>query len=339
MSTLTITVVVPVYSGAAYLERLAETIDAERAAWEDGATPFRLEQAVFVADSPVDDSPEVLERLSRQYAWLDVVTLARNFGQHPATIAGILHSSGDWIVTLDEDLQHRPEDIPKLLRRAAETSLDVVYAQPDASVHRGYRDLASRVYKRLVMSATGIPQVSWFNSFRLMRGSVARAAAAVSGHETYFDVALTWFTDRYGTERLPLVDERYRSSGRSGYGFRSLVSHARRMIVSSQPKVLRLGALIGLLAMLIAFGLTVVAIFTRAVDAESVAVRGWLSLFVGIVFFGGVISLLLAVVLEYLTNVVQHTQGKPTFFAVDRSNDEMLREYFSKRDAAPIPDG
>jgi glycosyltransferase involved in cell wall biosynthesis len=339
MTHLTLSIVVPVYSGADYLESLAVAIDTERTKWAQAGVPCAISQAIFVADAPIDDSISVLEELERRFSWLDVVTLGRNYGQHPATIAGVLHSSADWVVTLDEDLQHRPADILSLLRTASEANLDVVYARPVSRVHAGYRDFASRFYKRLIARATGIPEVLSFSSFRLIRGSVARAAASVSGHETYFDVALTWFTDRFGSTQLTLVDERHQSTGRSGYSFRSLVSHARRMIVSSQAKALRLGAVVGLLAVVVALVMTTVAVVTRITDPESVTVRGWLSLFVGVLFFGGVVSLLLAVSLEYLTNIVQHTQGKPTFFSVDRSDDRVLREYFSSQNATSSPDG
>jgi glycosyltransferase involved in cell wall biosynthesis len=91
-------------------------------------------------------------------------------------VAGILYSSGDWIVTLDEDLQHRPLAIETLLKRACAEKSDVVYAQPRDWVHGGgYRDLLSRLVKRLIAGLSGNHFVQSFNSFRLIRGDVARA--------------------------------------------------------------------------------------------------------------------------------------------------------------------
>src|SRR5690348_4931523 len=245
-----VSVVIPVYAGAAYLEELIAELDALRRDWDVAGSPLHLLEAVFVADAPRDDSAAVLERLATRHEWIRVITLSRNFGQHPATIAGILHTSGAWVVTMDEDLQHRPVLVPSLLRAAVERSADVVYAKPQRSAHGGsYRDLASRGLKRALAWLGGDPVIVHFSSFRLIRGPVARAAASVCSHETYLDVALTWFTNRFEPLELPMADRRYQQTGHSGYTLGKLLSHARRLVLSSQTKALRAGAMLGLIAM------------------------------------------------------------------------------------------
>src|SRR6478735_3726841 len=107
-SPITLSVVVPVYSGADYLAALIAEIDRVRTGWSDSGAPLRLVEAILVDDAAVDSSPTIADRLASEKEWVTVIHLARNFGQHPATIAGILHTSGDWIITLDEDLQHPP---------------------------------------------------------------------------------------------------------------------------------------------------------------------------------------------------------------------------------------
>ena len=107
---------------------LNEALARERQRWQTEGAPFELGEAIFVDDASIDSSSEVLRDLDEKYDWIRVVTLARNFGQHPATIAGILHTSGDWVVTLDEDLQHDSAAIESLLKIAAETNADIVYA-------------------------------------------------------------------------------------------------------------------------------------------------------------------------------------------------------------------
>ncbi len=329
-----ISVVIPVYSGADHLVALNEALARERQRWQTEGAPFELGEAIFVDDASIDSSSEVLRDLDEKYDWIRVVTLARNFGQHPATIAGILHTSGDWVVTLDEDLQHDPAAIQSLLKIAAETNADIVYARPDGSVHGGYRDVASRMYKRLMVTLTRKTEVASFNSFRLLRGSVARAAASVSGHETYYDIALGWFTDRFESVELPMTDSRYASSAQSGYSFSKLLSHARRLVISSQTKALRATALVGLLGVAVAMVFATRALIIQTLSSSQV--EGWTSLFAAILFFGGITSLILAVIVEYLTNVVLHLHGKPTFFAIDRSSDTELAEWFGESDA-PTP--
>lgn len=318
-----VSVVVPVYSGEEYLEDLLAAIEQVREAWARHHADVYIAEVVLVDDAAIDASPDVIARLTAKYPWVESVTLAKNFGQHPATICGVLHASGDWIVTMDEDLQHRPEHIETMLRRAVAEHADVVYGAPESAVHGSWhRDLSSRLYKRLLAYLARNPAIRDFSSFRLCRGSVARGAASVAGHETYFDVSLTWFTNRFTFERVPMVDSRFQASGKSGYSLGRLLAHARRLIISSHTRLIRLAAYLGLLALAIAlfFG-------TRAVVSEIIGatgVPGWPSLFVSIVFFGGLTSFLLVIVLEYVTNVVLHTQGKPTFFVVDRSGDDAV---------------
>jgi glycosyltransferase involved in cell wall biosynthesis len=327
--TIFLTTVTPVYLGELYLNELVAEIVKLRDDWTKEAAPICLVEAIFVVDAAVDNSSQILDALAEQHAWIKPLHLSRNFGQHPATIAGILYSSGDWIVTLDEDLQHHPERIPTLLRKAAETGADIVYANPMGTVHQGYfRDFSSRLYKAVMVHLAGITHIRHFNSFRLIRGPVARAAASVCNQETYFDVALSWFTERVQSVVTPLKDRRVIKGEKSGYSIRALLSHGRRMMVSTQAKALRLGAAVGALSfgVSVTFGLYILV--ANMVEPTTFIVRGWASLFVAILFFGGITAFLLGVLLEYITVVLLQAQGKPAFFVVDRSSDKMLIRYF-----------
>jgi glycosyltransferase involved in cell wall biosynthesis len=202
--------------------------------WESGQLPVMLAEAIFVDDSSRDGSAQVLAGLQRQFTWVRVITLPKNLGQHPATMAGISQTCGDWIATLDEDLQHHPRHIREMLALAVRDSLDVVYARPAGSVHESVsRDGAARLCKALIAALTANPRVRDFNSFRLIRGDIARAAAAAATGETYLDVALCRFSDRFGTHTVEMKDRRYIEKKNSGWTTRALLSHARRMLVSS----------------------------------------------------------------------------------------------------------
>ncbi len=341
MEKILISTVTPVYQGEATLDDLVRRLRDERRSWQRDGLPLELMEAIFVDDGSVDDSARVLRRLAERNAWVRVVTLSRNFGQHPATTAGILHSAGDWVVTLDEDLQHEPRDVLALLRECALQRWDVAYARPIDLVHESrLRDWSSRAYKSLLARITDNPHVKSFNSFRVMRGSIARAAAAVASHDTYFDVVLSWFSNRMGSLPLSLKDRRYIADRASGYNFFKLLSHARRLLVSSQTKWLRAGALLGVGALLFSVALSLLMLGRKLADPASIEVRGWLSLFLAIVFFGGLSCLLLGVLLEYLSMLLLHSHGKPAFFVVDRRADDILRRYFTRRDAdAPAAPG
>ena len=320
----TVSVVIPVYSGEDYLEELASRLEAIHQDWDDRFQAVKLHEVIFVDDGSIDGSAEVLDVLSASQHWIQVVTLSKNFGQHPATSAGILHTSGDWVATLDEDLQHRPEDIEHLLLAGATASADVIYGEALGPVHGSWRDSVSRFYKRLLATITGNPAIVQFSSYRVCRGPIARAAASVSGHETYLDIAFTWFTDRIITQKLAMIDHRYRASGRSGYSFLGLLSHARRLLISSHTRIGRLLVALGVGAVLLALFTSIRVIVGRLGGSEDIYVPGYASLMVTTLVFGGIIAILLVGIFEYILNIALHTQGKPTYFAVDRSGDEQL---------------
>lgn len=328
---VSISLVTPVYCGEKYLRDLVAEVARLREELSSSGAPFSVDEMIFVDDNAIDNSASVLDELAAQHPWVVVLHLSRNCGQHAATAAGILHTSGDWIVTLDEDLQHPPAKIPSMLRRAVTERADIVYGRPAEAVHQSRgRDLSSRLYKRMISTLTGNPAVRSFNSFRLVRGSIGRAAASVCNHDTYLDVTLGWYTQRVAVEPMTLKDQRFIETGKSGYRLRSLMSHARRMVMSSQIRSLRIGGYFGLAvaALSVLFGLYIV--LRKQFDPAAFGVQGWASTVLLISFFSGCIMVMLSIAIEYLALLVARAHGRPLFFVVDRSLDATLLGYFAK---------
>ncbi|NNE57005.1 MAG: glycosyltransferase [Hellea sp.] len=332
---ISVSLVIPVYTGADYLADLIAAIDTVRTKWAEQDYPVKIIEAIFVDDHSIDNSREIIAKLKTSHSWITRLQLSRNFGQHPATVAGILHTSGDWVVTMDEDLQHHPDHLITLLERAVGERADLIYAKPTGKVHgKASRDKSSRLFKRLMVWLTGNPFINQANSFRLIRGEVARGAASACNYETYLDVALSWFTTSIGLAELEMEDQRFQKTGKSGYSFRSLISHARRMLVSSQIKILRLGAFIGLLAVLVTIMLGLYVVIQKSFYPDSVPVQGWSSTIISIYFFSGVILFMVSILLELVSTLVQSTLGKPSYFLVDRTKDEPLVAFFKSRNNA-----
>jgi len=327
-----VSVVVPVYRGASYLREVVNELEELRKEWMGSGSPLSLTEVIFVDDASVDESLDILLELKHERDWVRVLQLSRNFGQHPATVAGILHSCGDWVCTIDEDMQHPPRYLPALITKAVLKSSDVVYARPEEAVHESvFRDLSSRSFKTLISRVSGNPHTRLFNSFRVIRGTVARAAAAVSAAETYFDIALCWFTNRITSHPLPLKDGRHIKDRQSSYNLLSLLAHARRMFVSSGVKVLRPAALIGFMALFGSIFFGVGALLCKLLFPQFVHAQGWTSLAILVVFFGGLSSFMLGVALEYMSVILLKTQGRPTFLVIDRSQDHPLKEWMEQR--------
>lgn len=161
----------------------------------------------------------------------------------------------------------------------------------------------------------------------MIRGNVARAAAAVSAHDSYYDISLCWFTNRIDILSLPMIDIRDSTGNKSGYRFLSLLRHARRMFMSSEIKLLRIGAIIGFLTISISVILAIITVLWKLMSPAALDVRGWTSLLLAIIFFGGLISFQVGILLEYMSTLLQQARGKPTFFVVDRSKDHLLQTF------------
>ncbi len=322
-SSIYISTVTPVYNGSKYLPSLVAALDEVRTMLKTHTSDLELIESIFVIDDAIDNSEEVLAKLSDEYSWVKVITLSRNYGQHPATIAGILHSSGDWVVTLDEDLQHKPKDIPRLLKKAVSEKADIAYALSDEAVHKSViRDFAAATFKKFVSSLVGNPNIKDFNSFRVVRGDIARATAAICRHETYLDVAFGWFTRRIVVEEVNLYDDRNQSGEEeSGYSVWGLVRHGKRMIMSSKLKIFRIGILLGVFAFVVSILLSIYAIGSVLLNMDTIISKGWASTIMVVIFFGGLSILLTAFVLESLSDMALNLNGKPTYFAVDRTGD------------------
>lgn len=338
MSQISISTVTPVYNGAQYLPDLVKELSKLKESLEKAGNEIALVECIFIIDEAVDNSVEVLATLEAKYDWVNAISLSRNFGQHPATIAGILHSSGDWVVTLDEDLQHNPADIPTLLQTVVKNQSDICYAHTSAGTHKSIiKDGLARLFKFIIGRVLNNPNAKHFNSFRLIRGSLARASAAICRHETYYDIAVGWFTKRVVTAEVTLIDIRNQTTGDSGYSLWGLIRHAKRMVMSSRIKLLRLSIPIGVLAFLISIFISAYALISVLLKVSTSLNKGWASTILVVLFLGGLTILLISIMLESLSDIMLSINGKPTYFVVDRSKDVELKNALNKLTNEAVP--
>jgi glycosyltransferase involved in cell wall biosynthesis len=316
----TIGVVVPVYRGEQILRPLVEEIAplVEQQTTPGGAR-FRVVELILVHDAGPDASDVVIRELARHHPFVRPVWLARNYGQHAATLAGMSSTSADWIVTMDEDGQHDPLAIGAMLDVALSTRSPLVYARPtNAPPHGVLRNATSRTAHG-VARLLGAGALDHFHSFRLVLGEVGRGLAAYCGEGVYLDVALTWVVHR--TESCPVAmrEERGRPSG---YSTRELASHFWRMVLTSGTRPLRLVALFGLGLGLAAFLLMGWVVWARVTD--EVPVQGWTSVMVILLAVGGGTLLSLGIVAEYLGIAARSAMGKPLYLVVSDPDDGPL---------------
>ncbi len=317
----TISVVIPVYQGERTLPGLvAELLPLTSEFRTPAGHPAIVTEILAVYDNGPDDSPRILHQLADTHDVFRTIWLSRNFGQHPATLAGMASSGGDWIVTLDEDGQHNPAQIGAMLDIALAEFASVVYAEPtNAPPHGPVRNAASKVAKRVLGRAAGQSTVH-YQSYRLILGEVGRSVAAYAGSGVYLDVAIGWVAGRVATCPVELRPEGDRPSG---YTLRSLSSHFWRMVLSSGTKGLRLVSISGVLAAVIGVVLAVVLLIAKLSGVNDIP-QGWPSLMV--VFLLGIGSVLFAlgVVAEYIGVSVNMAMGKPPYLIVSDPSDGPL---------------
>jgi len=182
-------VVIPVYNGAATLESLVAQLARVL------PQVARRYEVILVNDGSSDASWEIITRIGSAYPWVNGIDLARNFGQHNALLCGIRAARHDVVVTMDDDLQHPPAEVPLLLSRLTD-GYDVVYGTPDQQQHGFWRDIASRVTKLALQSVMGAETASKVSAFRAFRTRLRDAFGAYQNPTVSIDVLLTWGTCR-----------------------------------------------------------------------------------------------------------------------------------------------
>jgi glycosyltransferase involved in cell wall biosynthesis len=316
-----ISIVIPVYQGEHTLAALVREIAqlAVPTPTADGHE-FQVIELLLVSDHGPDRSDEVIRELAKAHDFVRPVWLSRNFGQHPATLAGMASSSGDWIVTIDEDGQHDPAKIGDFLDIALKAGAQLVYADPvNRPPHNMLRNGSSRLAKWVFSTFLTGGSDGAFQSYRMVLGEIGRSVAAYAGSGVYLDVAMGWVAGPTASCPVRLRNEGVR---RSGYSTRRLLSHFWRLALSSGTHALRLVSALGVL---FAVGGIVYAIYLVLVRLTSdTTPEGWTSTMVLVLLSTGAILFSLGVIAEYVGVAVNMAMGKPLYLIVGDPKDGPL---------------
>jgi undecaprenyl-phosphate 4-deoxy-4-formamido-L-arabinose transferase len=317
-----VSVVVPVYQGEHTLEALAgEIAPLTVSQGTPGGRRFRVVELLLVHDGAVDRSADVMRELGSRYPFLRLIWLSRNYGQHPATLAGMASTMAEWVLTLDEDGQQDPRDIGRMLDEALDHRVRLVYAWPTTPPPHGFvRNWLSDLTKWLSTRVLG-RRIGAFNSFRLIEGEVARGVAAYCGASVYLDVALSWVVGSARHCPLALRTERGRPSG---YTFGRLLGHFWQLVITSGTLPLRVIAFLGGGSIL--FGVLISGFVFWQRLQHKIPVQGWTSIFIVTCLFAGLILVSLGIIAEYLGVAVSMAMGKPAYLIVSRPAEDLGRK-------------
>jgi len=284
-------------------------------------------EIIFVEDGGGDNSWDVIQEIASRDGRVRGIRLSRNYGQHNALLCGIRAARYDVIVTMDDDLQNPPEEIPKLLDKLSE-GYDVVYGTPEREQHGFLRDWASRITKYMLQSAMGAETARKVSAFRAFRTDIRRAFESYRGPLVSIDVLLTW-----GASRFASVTVRHepRKMGASGYTLRKLIIHAINMMTGFSTMPLQVASIIGFIFAI--FGTLLLGYVVVRYFASGGSVPGFTFLASIIAIFSGVQLFALGIIGEYLARMYLRTMDRPPY--VIHSQTDGTKSFKEVKDGDP----
>jgi polyisoprenyl-phosphate glycosyltransferase len=322
-----LTAVVPVYNSAGTLPALASRL---------AVVLERLDphyEIVFIDDGSADDSWAVLRDVqAASPGHIHAVQLMRNYGQHNALMCGFRHARGRYLVTLDDDLQNPPEEIPKLVHAVRASGLDLVYGVPDSRNHAAFRNLGSALvnafFRRVFRSAGRV------TPFRVVRRELVESVLPYRLNFTFVDGLFAWNTQRVGHVR---VEHHPRADGRSGYSAGKLAVLAVNLFTNFSLLPLQLVSACGFLAA--TAGLLLALACVALYFTVNVVVPGWASIMVTVLVLGGIQLLSLGIMGEYLGRLHMNVNRKPQYVERNRIGQALTADQGVRSDSQAVVAG
>lgn len=306
----TLSIVIPVYNSATILPELVRQLSEILPVIADEY------EIILVNDGSSDESWIVIQRLANECSAVCGLNMMRNFGQHNALLAGIRQARFPITITMDDDLQHPPAEIPRLLAKMAEGH-DVVYGTPNELPHSQLRNMASLIVKKLLTMVMGVGNFHSFSAFRAIRTNIRMAFASYHCADVIIDVLFSWGTTRFSSV---MVRHDHRYSGESTYNFRRLFNTAILVLTAFSTAPLRLASFIGFAFML--FGFLVIA-YVLFIYFNLGSFPGFPFLASIISIFSGAQLFALGIIGEYMARMFTRSMNRPPYIVLDSTRTEL----------------
>ena len=296
--TMNLSVVVPVYRGEKLVEPLVRELTK---ALPSFAKKYEI---ILVNDGSPDNSWGVIQMLARKHKCVKGIRLMRNYGQHNATLCGIRAAQYEVTVTMDQDLQHPPEEIPLLLARLQD-GYDVVYGAPKQLPQGFIRNLLTATIKRILSIAMNVPSVKNISAFRAFQTNLRDAFSNFQSPTLTLDVLLSW-----GTTRFVSVPVNIDHAEHSNYSFGALVRAALLILTGYSTRPLRVASWIGFVMTL--FGIFIFG-YVLFIYFSVGSLPGFPFLASIIALFNGAQLFALGIFGEYLARMFDRSMDRPTY--------------------------
>ena len=299
-----LSIIIPVYGSELVLPELVSQIHAVLTQLEEIRESYEI---IFVCDCSPDHSWQVIQTLSAKYPQVRGILLRMNAGQHNALMAGFAKAQGEIIVTMDDDLQHSPADIPKLLQEISQ-GYDVVYARFKNRQHAFWKVAGSRLNNLVASLLLQKPKDLYLSPFRAMKATILDDILRYCGPFVYVDGLILSVTRNISSVD---VDHYERYAGDSGYSLRKSISLWLKMATGFSVVPLRLTSLLGMFFSCVGFFFAILFIIQKF--TINLIPIGWTSLIVTILIIGGAQLLALGMLGEYLGKLLLTINSRPQY--------------------------
>lgn len=273
-------------------------------------------EIIFIDDNSQDDSWDILNKLHEKDRKVKIIRLMKNFGQQNAIMCGFNYTLGKYVITMDDDLQHPPEEIPKLIM-AINKKYDVVYGQYIKKEHNYFRNFGT-FFINLIIKKIAQRHIN-ITSFRIINNIVINKIVKYKNYNVMIDVCISNIVPN---EKIGFITVKHnkRKFGKTQYSFNRLFSFAINLIMNYSTFPLKIASFIGLICSLLSF--TIALILLINYFHNQINVSGWTSLILSIIFFSGIILFVLGIIGEYISKIFWNLNSKPQYETREIKNEK-----------------
>lgn len=292
MKKINYSVVIPVYNSE---DIVTETV--ERTVQFFSTYNFSYE-IILINDGSEDGSWEKIKYLAENSDNIIAINLLKNYGQHSAILCGIYHSKGDYLITLDDDLQNPPEEISRLINKIHEGH-DLVFAKFKEKKHSAVRKKGSKLVNYFNTKIFNKPKDLTLSNFRIFTRAVANRVLNYKTAYPYIPGLLIMFSSSMANVE---TEHHARKIGKSNYSFLKILKLISRLLINYSSFPLKVLTYVGVNISLISFFIGIYFILKKII--AGVDVQGWTTIIVLLAFFNGFLIMMLGIMGEYLSRLL-----------------------------------
>lgn len=303
MSDMEYSVVIPVYNSGEWMDELIAAIQKVMDTLDE-----KYEIVMVNDGSPKLDTWDIMLSMCEKYKHMKMINLQYNSGQLNALLCAMKNSSGKYVITMDDDFQHSPDEIPKLVAKIKETNCDCVIANYAHKEHNGFRKLGSKFANFLSHKIYKKPKNITSNSFRIMKRDLAVALTSYRGKFPQIGPMIFSLTRNID---VVTIEHKERKYGKSGYSVGHLITETMNIIINGSTFPIDFMAIFGFVVSGISFVIAFVYFILYIVG--STTVPGFTAQILATSFFSGVITFSIGIVGKYIGKIVKESSGFPPY--------------------------